>query len=128
MTNQEAIKRIKVHKEIHLMLEPNALLITEALDMAIKALEQQESERWIPASLRLPEEHEKSDDRIDVETLAVVDTEWHMCSDLVEVTVFDLEKEETFVCTDCTCDGKWSNFYDDYEVKAWRPLPEPYTE
>lgn len=51
MTNKEAIRRIKDHCETHFKLEyPNAIKITEALNMAIKALEQQEKDRWIPVS------------------------------------------------------------------------------
>ena len=41
MTNEEAIARIREHKIIHKMNEPRAIYISEALDMAIKALEQQ---------------------------------------------------------------------------------------
>ena len=39
MTNQEAIKHIKRHKIIHRYKEPRAIYVTEALDMAIAALE-----------------------------------------------------------------------------------------
>ena len=38
MTNKEAITRIKDHKIVHKMLEPRAIYISEALDMAINAL------------------------------------------------------------------------------------------
>jgi hypothetical protein len=38
MTREEAIKRIKYHKIVHKMNEPNAIKISEALDMAIEAL------------------------------------------------------------------------------------------
>ena len=38
MTNLEAIERIKEHKEIHFKSEPNAIKITEALDIAMSAL------------------------------------------------------------------------------------------
>ena len=42
MEVKEAIERIKEHKEIHFAKEyPRAIKITEALDMAIKALEKQ---------------------------------------------------------------------------------------
>ena len=41
MTNEEAIARIREHKIIHKMNEPRAIYISEALDLAIKALEQQ---------------------------------------------------------------------------------------
>lgn len=39
MTRDEAIRRIKAHKAIHKMDEPRAIYISEALDMAIEALE-----------------------------------------------------------------------------------------
>ena len=38
MNREEAIRRICVHNRIHAMREPTAILITEALDMAIDAL------------------------------------------------------------------------------------------
>ena len=41
MTREEAIARIKDHKIVHKMNEPRAIYISEALDMAIKALEQE---------------------------------------------------------------------------------------
>ena len=40
MTREEAITRIQEHMIIHKMNEPRAIYISEALDMAIKALEQ----------------------------------------------------------------------------------------
>ncbi len=39
MTNKEAIRRILDHKRVHSLNEPRAVLINEALDLAIKALE-----------------------------------------------------------------------------------------
>ena len=49
MTREEAITRIKDHIVVHRYLERNAVKILEALDMAIKSLEQPERERghWI---------------------------------------------------------------------------------
>ena len=44
MTREEAIARIKDHKIVHKMNEPRAIYISEALDMAIKALEQEPCE------------------------------------------------------------------------------------
>ena len=38
MNREEAARRIWVHNRIHAMREPTAILITEALDMAIDAL------------------------------------------------------------------------------------------
>lgn len=39
MTREEAIARIRDHKIVHKMDEPRAIYISEALDMAIKALD-----------------------------------------------------------------------------------------
>ena len=41
MTYQEAIERIKIHNEHHSQQERFAIYITEALNMAIEALEKQ---------------------------------------------------------------------------------------
>ena len=41
MTREEAIARLKNHKIAHNMNEPRAIYISEALDMAIQALEQE---------------------------------------------------------------------------------------
>ena len=84
---------------------------------------------WIPVEERLPDEYEEGTDIYDKNTLAVMDTEYHMVSNLVNVTVYDTESEKYFVGDDCTFDGEWCNFglvTGNYEVIAWRPLPEPY--
>lgn len=49
MTREEAVARIKDHIEIHRYHERTAVKIFEALDMAIKALEQPERKtgKWI---------------------------------------------------------------------------------
>lgn len=75
----------------------------------------------------MPEEHEDFRDIFDPDILAVVDTEHYTTSDLLQVTVYDIDKDEYFVCDACTVDGKWSNFGSDgFKVIAWQPLPEPY--
>ena len=47
MTNKEAIRRILDHKRIHSLNEPRAVLINEALDLAIKALEERPQDNSI---------------------------------------------------------------------------------
>lgn len=47
MNAQEALARIKEHRDIHFHNELNAIYITEALDMAIEALEKQVPKRVI---------------------------------------------------------------------------------
>ena len=46
MTRKEAIARIKDHKVVHKMNEPRAIYISQALDMAIQALEQESIDEW----------------------------------------------------------------------------------
>lgn len=47
MTNKEAIRRILDHKRVHSLNEPRAILINEALDLAIKALEESKQGEWV---------------------------------------------------------------------------------
>lgn len=84
---------------------------------------------WIPCSERLPEEKEQERTVYDPITLAEVDIERYMASDLVNVTVRNWDSDEVFACDDCTVDGKWVNFNgEQYEVIAWMPLPAPFKE
>ena len=61
MTREEAIARIKDHIEIHRYRERNAVKIFEALDMAIKALEQPEQPEIEIYSEMSDEEFEERD-------------------------------------------------------------------
>ncbi len=126
MTNQEAIKSLQNIVE-YWAVRPTE---QEAAKLAIKALEQQEKDQWIPVSGGLPDEHEEVRDIYDVESLALVDTENFLASDLVLVTVKDSEKDELFVSDDVIVNGKWSNFgaMDTFNVVAWKPMPDPYME
>ena len=103
--------------------------ICYGLNIAKRIIRKHMNDGWIPVDDRLPEEHEEGTDIYDKNTLAVMDTEYHMVSNLVNVTVYDYENEKYFVGADCTFDGEWCNFglvTGNYEVIAWRPLPEPY--
>ena len=100
----------------------------EALDMAIKALEQ----RWIPVSERLP-------DNTDPVYITWVNHD-------PESYYADI-KDKSFTATGHYCNGRWwwysvtcQDYLDEYgrcdvdamddaiEVIAWMPLPEPYKE
>ena len=84
---------------------------------------------WILVEERLPEESEEFNDRYDPVSLAVIDTEWHKESDVVQITVHDKGKEEYLISADYTYDGEWAHFggmKDTYDVIAWKPLSEPY--
>lgn len=81
---------------------------------------------WIPCSEQMPKEHDEFRDIINPITLEA-ETIHSTVSKLVNVTVIDLDKDESFVCDDCTVNGRWSNFESKrFEVVAWQPLPEPY--
>lgn len=82
---------------------------------------------WIPVEERLPKESEEFNDVYDPVTLAVIDTEWHEKSDIVQVTVYDRDEEKYFTCVDNTYNGEWVTFnLDNFKVIAWKPLSEPY--
>ena len=82
------------------------------LKAAIEALEKQEADRWIPVTERLPELNEE-----------VLVTNG-------DGVVYHAEYQSNFI------DEFWNelafvavvNSATIYGVKAWRPLPEPYTE
>lgn len=94
MTNKEAIKAIRCN------YPPSSYsMLREALDLAIKLLEQQEKERWIPVSEELPNDKQR-------------------------VIVTGNKKVACLLYLD----GKfWSGMLDQtHLVVAWRPMPEPY--
>lgn len=108
---------------------PGWRLYEKTMNRAKDIIRKHVNDDWIPVEVELPEQHEESSDRFDPDTLAVIDTEYNMVSDLVQCTVYDFEKDEYFVCDDCTVNGKWCNFEEvtgTYKVIAWQPLPEPY--
>lgn len=82
---------------------------------------------WIPVDEKLPEESEEFNDVYDPVTLAVIDTEWHEKSDIVQVTVYDRDEEKYFTYVDNTYNGEWVTFnLDNFKVIAWKPLSDPY--
>lgn len=132
MTNKEAIRRIKEHKIIHSLNEPRAVLINEALDLAIKALEERPQGEWISVKKRLPEElepvnitwinhepepyYKEIKDKPFTATGVYFNGQWYWWSTL---------------CTDTL--AEYSHNFDDVintaiEVTAWQPLPEPFTQ
>lgn len=104
MTREEAITRIKDHIEIHRYHERNAVKIFEALDMAIKSLEQPKSQ-WIPCS----------------NTVNIPDYEILCCD----------KRGNELIGWLFYSDGQWiceSKGEIMYGTIAWMPLPEPYVE
>ena len=68
MTNEEAIARIREHIIIHKNEEPRAIYITEALKMAIKALESQKNitnEELYQENIGLEAENERLHDALE---------------------------------------------------------------
>lgn len=99
------------------------------LNRAKEIIRRHMNDGWIPVEERLPEESEEFNDRYDPVSLAVIDTEWHKESDVVQITVHDKGKEEYLISADYTYDGEWAHFggmKDTYDVIAWKPLSEPY--
>jgi hypothetical protein len=101
-------------------------LITEAastIDEITAGL--RNAQRWISVKEQLPSEKEEVTSIYDPYTLAEIDVEYHMVSDLVAIYV-NGEDGNSFVCDDITVDGKWVNFpHPQWEVTHWVKLPDP---
>lgn len=114
MNNREAIEQLQDAKDGY-----KEFLTTEALDLAIKALEQTE---WIPVTERLPEE--------TGEYLVYTD------SDEIFIKPYDEYErdfgywyEEFSEETGGKIGEEWRSADDNcMKVVAWKPLPEPYKE
>ena len=108
MTREEYINELNRHKiEVQHDFGWNTTLI-EALDMAaIQALEQT---RWIPVSVRLPEDRK----------LVLVTAFWH---EKYQVMVGSYFGNDEWWCV------PWNNTSEPQQLLktiAWMPLPEPY--
>lgn len=101
---EDAIELLK-EKRMEINYQVNGTTqFSEALDIAIKALEQT---RWIPCSERLPEE---SGDYL-------VTTKWK-----------GSYSGEVYIETNMAVYRKKSKEWDCVDVIAWKPLPQPYAE
>lgn len=97
------------------------------LNIAKGIIRKHMNDGWIPVEERLPEEKEEFNDVYDPVTLAVIDTEWHKKSDIVQVTVYARDEEKYFTYVDNTYNGEWVIFnLDNFKVIAWKPLSDPY--
>lgn len=108
MKREEAIKAIEDNRP-----RSGYIILNEALDMAITALQNQPV--WIPVSERLPNEDEfiKSYRRNKYAAEFIV-------------MIKGANRPTTLYFTH---DGWWTdNMKDRYDVTAWMPLPEPYRE
>lgn len=103
MTREEAIARIKDHIEVHHIREDRAIKITQALNMAIEALERTE---WhYPSRGELPIENE---------------------------VVLCLQSDGTIPFIGIYSNNKWFNWYTkfiyEFEPKCWQYIVPPKEE
>ena len=138
MTREEAIARIRDHKIVHEMNEPRAIYISEALDMAIKALEQEPSEDCISREQAIkatygferytgideaPYEYAENILR-DLPPVTPKQTRWIPVSERLP------DKNGRYLVTvkqGYVTFGAWIDVAENWaQVTAWMPLPEPY--
>lgn len=129
MTNKQAI-------EILNMIETHGSLPTKAKEKAIKALEERPKEKfgkdinvttkWIPVSERLPEDGQTclvttkgvlGDVYCEIETYS---------NNLYKVDEFDFYDKKNV--SGFYIYNSEIGYYEDADVIAWLPLPEPYKE
>ena len=127
MTREEAIALLESRRDLIKSEYPEIDDYREALDMAIKALEQEP--RWIPVSERLPKVHN---------TPYYVDNDEELYESDHVLTCCEDGKDYIYaigtIIYDKMCNSyEWSGLYDygdiiidDMRVIAWMPLPEPY--
>ncbi len=88
----------------------------ETINVAIRALEDQLKNKWIPVSERLPnrKEYQRNDGRFIVTD-----------GNRVYQSLFEIYESNAFVYFD-NKDNKGTKLYTDNLIVAWKPLPEPY--
>lgn len=127
MTNEEAVERIKILKAFTGYDKDNQMVteLHEALDLAIKALEQQcnlTNEELYQSFIKLEAENERLHDALEsqrwipVSSGKLPDEQTH-----VIVTIGN----ERFTSVQLCLYTSTSVFWKEY-VKAWMPLPEPF--
>ncbi|MDO4754813.1 MAG: hypothetical protein Q4A54_00570 [Parabacteroides sp.] len=124
MKSDKTIERLQRIRQFYLDTIKDDTAV-EAVDMAIKAVEKQEADRWTPVTERPPKE--------DGEYLVTYESGYaeDYGFDPIGIAPFEV---------DCEGFGIWQESFDpvslgslgsewvDIPVTAWRPLPEPYTE
>lgn len=92
MTIKDAIERIKEHARVHLRKEPNAVHITEALQMACNSLEKQ-----------MPKKVEKSYSYLDGQLVN------YLCANCGNAQGFKVNKRWQQFCPHCGQALDWSD-------------------
>ena len=102
------------------------ILETIALDLAIKALEQEpKTGRWIPCSERLPEERDwylAVFEEVDTGFIGIPYIADYLMGSHTKFTT-----EDGWIIHNCTdIENEYTEYYKKLRCVAWQPLPEPY--
>ena len=102
------------------------ILETTALDLAIKALEQEsKTEHWIPCNERLPEERDwclAVFEEVDTGFIGIPYIAEYLMGNHTTATT-----EDGWIIHNCTdIEHEYAEYYKKLRCIAWQPLPEPY--
>ena len=123
MSNEEAIMRIKDHILDLYIGDAQHECVREALNMAIDALREQEENRWVAVTERMPDEHES------------IVPNWGTVSKPLLVAFVCTTSEEPYpknciVTEAMSHNGMFTHksYSGDYKAIAWMPKPMPPKE
>lgn len=106
MNAQEALARIKEHRDIHFHNELNAIYITEALDMAIEALEKHKTPKKVIENIKV---HPFYDDNYNiVDSIEIITFKCPQCKTIIASGEIDTSCcTNIHYCENCGCKLDW---------------------
>ena len=108
MNAQEAIARLKEHRDIHFHNELNAIYITEALDMAIEAFEKQKISKKVIENIQVHPFYDANYNIVD--SIEIITFKCPQCKTIIASGEIDASCcTDINYCEKCGCKLDWSD-------------------